>query len=137
MATQKLEWDEKYSVGVVQLDDQHKRMFATINKLLEAISTNTPEVHLGEIIDELLKYKKFHFATEEEYFREFDYEGAEDHIAKHHDFNNKLMSLKEKYPEPTIEFAFELVDFLEDWLINHLMTVDQQYTKCFKEHGLK
>ena len=45
--------------------------------------------------------------------------------------------LKEKYPEPTIDFAFELVDFLEDWLINHLMTVDQKYVKCFHDHGLK
>jgi hemerythrin len=29
------------------------------------------------------------------------------------------------------------MDFLEDWLIDHLMTVDQEYETCFKNHGLK
>ncbi|MFA6476297.1 MAG: bacteriohemerythrin [Candidatus Paceibacterota bacterium] len=137
MSTKKLEWDEKYSVGVQELDDQHKRMFAVINELLEAIETNTPEDHLEHIIKTLVDYKIFHFATEEKYFKEFNYEGTEEHIAKHHEFNDKLGSLKEKYPTYNIEFAFALVDFLEDWLINHLMTVDQEYKECFRTHGLK
>lgn len=137
MATQKLEWDDKYSVGVIEIDNQHKRMFAVINDLLEAIETNTPADHLGHIIDELIKYKKFHFATEENYFKEFNYEGTEEHVTKHHEFNEKLEAMRKKHPELTIEFAFDLVDFLEDWLINHLMTLDQAYVKCFHEHGLK
>ncbi len=133
----KLEWEDKYSVGVTEIDDQHKRMFVVINELLDAIHTNTPAEHLGNIIDSLVKYKIFHFATEEKYFKEFNYEETETHIAEHHKFNERLTALKEKYPEPTIDFAFELVDFLEDWLINHLMTVDQKYVKCFHDHGLK
>lgn len=137
MSIKKLQWEEKYSVGVEEIDNQHKKMFAVINELLDAIEMNSPESHLSNIIESLVKYKKFHFETEEKYFKEFNYEEAEDHIAKHKDFNNKLASLKEKYPENTIEFAFELVDFLEDWLIGHLMITDQRYVKCFQEHGLK
>jgi hemerythrin-like metal-binding protein len=137
MSTKKLVWADEYSVGVEELDNQHKRMFVVINELLDAIDTNTTADHLGNIIDSLIKYKIFHFSTEEKYFKEFNYEGAEDHIAKHHEFNDKLTALKEKHPEYTVEFAFELVDFLEDWLIEHLMVVDQKYTKCFNDHGLK
>ena len=33
--SKKLEWEDKYSVGVEEIDSQHKRMFATINELLE------------------------------------------------------------------------------------------------------
>ena len=137
MSIKKLEWEEKYSVEVEEIDNQHKRMFAVINELMDLISTNTPEEHLGEITDGLINYKKFHFATEEKYFKEFNYEGAEEHIQKHKEFNDKLSLLREKYPKNTIDFAFELVDFLEDWLINHLMVVDQKYKECFHEHGLK
>jgi hemerythrin len=137
MATKKLEWDDKYSVGVEEIDNQHKRMFSVINELLDAIADNSTEEHLGHIIESLVQYKIFHFETEEKYFKEFNYDGAEDHIDKHRVFNEKLVALKEKYPNYTIEFAFELVDFLEDWLINHLMVVDQKYVKCFHEHGLK
>lgn len=130
-------WEEKYSVGVVEIDNQHKRMFSVINELLDAINTNTTTEHLGNIIESLVKYKIFHFETEEKYFRDFDYEEAKEHTVKHHEFNDKLEVLKQKYPEYSVEFAFELVDFLEDWLINHLMVVDQKYVKCFAEHGLK
>ncbi|MCX6793099.1 MAG: bacteriohemerythrin [Candidatus Falkowbacteria bacterium] len=137
MATNKLEWEEIYSVGVEELDNQHKRMFVVINELLEAINTNTPKDHLGNIIESLVKYKIFHFSTEEKYFKEFNYDGAEEHIKKHQEFNDKLTALKEKYSDYSIEFAFELVDFLEDWLINHLLVVDQKYKECFSSHGLK
>ena len=136
MATQRLNWDEKYSVEVEEIDNQHKKMFAVINELLEAIHTNTPEEHLGQIIEALVQYKIFHFETEEKYFREFNYEGTEEHVVRHHEFNEKLTALKEKYPTYTIEFAFALVDFLEDWLLDHLMTMDQGYRECFKTHGL-
>jgi hemerythrin-like metal-binding protein len=137
MSTNKLVWEDKYSVGVAELDSQHQRMFTVINELLDAINTNTTSDHLEHIIDSLVKYKIFHFQTEEKYFKDFNYDGAEEHIARHHEFNDKLTALKEKHSEYTVEFAFELVDFLEDWLINHLMTIDQKYKKCFAEHGLK
>lgn len=137
MEVKKLEWKDDYSVDVKILDDQHKQMFATINELLEAINTNTPKERMKSIIDNLIKYKLFHFETEEKYFKEFNYDGAEEHIAKHHEFNEKLNALIAKHSEVSLEFAFELIDFLEDWLISHLMIMDQGYKKCFKEHGLE
>lgn len=137
MSTKKLEWEQKYSVGVEELDNQHKLMFVTINELLDAINENKTEEHLGHIIESLVKYKTFHFATEEKYFKQFNYEESEEHILKHREFNEKLTALKEKYPSYTVEFAFELVDFLEDWLINHLMVEDQKYKECFTLNGLK
>lgn len=137
MTPTKLEWNEVYSVGVEEIDNQHKKMFAVINELLEAIETNSSEEHLGNIIESLVQYKMFHFATEEKYFTEFNYEGAQEHINKHQDFNKRLKELEGKFPKYTIEFAYALVDFLEDWLIDHLMVMDQKYKKCFHEHGLK
>lgn len=137
MSLKRLEWEEKYSVGVEEIDNQHKQMFETINELLESIDNGTTEEHIGNVIDSLVKYKMIHFATEEKYFKEFNYEGAEEHIANHGEFSKKLDLLKEKYKTTSVEFAFELVDFLEDWLIYHLSNTDQMYVNCFKSHGLK
>jgi hemerythrin len=137
MSTQKLIWDDKYSVGVEEIDKQHQHMFNTINNLLDVISTNSPKEKLDEVISGLVEYKKYHFETEEKYFREFDYEGREEHEAKHNEFTKNFLALRAQYPENNIEFAFKLIDFLEDWLIDHLITMDQKYVKCFHEHGLK
>ncbi len=133
----KLEWEESYSVQVKEIDDQHKKLFATINELIDSIYEQTTKEHLNGIIDSLIIYKRFHFATEVRYFKEFNYSGAQDHINKHNMFNEKLDAIQKEFGADTVTFAFKLVDFLEDWLIQHLMTVDQQYVPCFKEHGLK
>jgi len=137
MSDLRLIWAEEYSVGVEELDNQHKRMFTVINELLDAIDTNTTAEHLGNIIDSLIKYKIFHFSTEERYFKEYNYDGAGEHMAKHKEFNDKLTVMKEKFPEYNTEFALELADFLEGWLIDHLMIIDKKYTDCFHAHGLK
>lgn len=135
--TKKLEWSEEYSVGVKLIDDQHKKMFEVINQLVDTLSSKPTKEKLGEIIKALLEYKKFHFATEEKYFDEFNYEGAEEHKAAHIKFGERLSEISTKYGDDTIGLAYELVDFLEDWLLDHLMTEDQKYKECFLSHGLR
>lgn len=137
MSIKKLEWDEQYSVGVAEIDNQHQLMFKTINELFEAINNKITAEKINSIIESLINYKIYHFATEEKYFKEFAYENATEHIAKHQEFNKKIEQLSGKYHKNSIDLAFELVDFLEDWLVDHLMIEDQKYINCFKEHGLK
>lgn len=133
----KLEWEEKYSVGVKLLDDQHKKMFTTINSLIEILSGSPDEGKISEIINSLLEYKKFHFATEEKYFEEFKYEGTAEHIATHVLFGEKLKIIQENNKNSLITLTYELIDFLEDWLIDHLLTEDQKYKECFLKNGLR
>ncbi len=133
----KLEWEDKYSVGVQLIDNQHKSMFDTINLLIDMLSDPSNKGKLDEVIKRLVEYKRFHFATEEKYFDEFNYVDAEEHRAKHREFNDKLEEMVKKNEGDSMSLAYELVDFLEDWLLDHLMVVDQKYVSCFHEHGLK
>lgn len=134
----KLIWEDRFSVGVQELDDQHKHLFATINELLEVLTQKGQEGRMAEILESLETYKKLHFATEEKYFKDFQFEGAEEHIAKHHEFSERINEMAASAQAiHTPEFAFKLIDFLEDWLIEHIMYTDQKYVQCFHEHGLK
>lgn len=133
----KLVWDEKYSVGVELIDNQHKRMFETINQLVSVVTDKPTPEKLAPMLKALLEYKQFHFATEEKYFRDFNYEGAEEHIKAHALFAEKLAMIQEQNKDNMTVMTYELLDFLEDWLLDHLMTVDQEYVECFHTHGLK
>jgi len=133
----KLEWDKKYSVDIMEIDNQHKRMFATINELIGAIDDNTLKENLDGVINQLYQYKKYHFAVEEKYFKEFNYEETDEHIAEHKMFGERIDAIRKEFAGDSLKLAFELVDYLEDWLIEHIMTVDQKYKECFKSHGLK
>lgn len=137
MSQPKLVWKPQYSVKVEQIDSQHKKMFETINLLIDAVSGPIAKEQIDSIIKSLVEYKQYHFATEEKYFEEFHYEGTEDHKAKHREFSDRLEQITKESNGDSMIFAFKLVDFLEDWLIDHLMDTDQKYVACFQEHGLK
>ena len=132
-----LEWREEYSVGVALIDEQHRNLFRMINELIDVINAVPTTERIAPILKGLIEYKQKHFATEEGYFHQFNFEGAEEHIAEHRKFNETLEQLKKKNEEDVIELAFELVDFLEDWLINHLLNTDRKYIECFHANGLR
>ncbi len=131
----KLLWSEEYSVNVKELDAQHQQIFSIINELIEQISKEPNEEKIKQIIARILDYKKYHFTTEEKYFSEFGFEGAIEHEEKHRLFNAKIDEIT-KSGKDTVGITFDLIDFLEDWLVEHIMTVDRKYIKCFNEHGL-
>ncbi|MEI6228443.1 MAG: bacteriohemerythrin [Candidatus Saccharibacteria bacterium] len=131
-----IEWQQDYSVGVALIDEQHKHFVGILNKLYETIqSAKTKE--LATITTELVKYTKTHFDTEEKYFKEFKYEYTDEHIAEHKRLIGKVGEFLENNGENHLIRSFELLEFLEDWLVGHLATMDKSYTKCFNEHGLK
>ena len=85
----------------------------------------------------MVDYKVEHFKTEEDYFKQFKFEGAKEHIKEHKDFNEKLKSLKKRH-ETTLEpVSVDVMLFLKDWLLDHIKVTDMKYVDCFKEHGLK
>jgi hemerythrin-like metal-binding protein len=130
-------WKEKYSVHVQEIDQQHKQLVKLIFELFNSINKQATKEKLGSILDELVKYASYHFATEEKYFDTFDYEGKEEHVNEHRKFADKVVDFQKKYLNHEVEISFELIDFLEDWLLNHLIESDQKYIRCFMEHGLK
>jgi len=61
----------------------------------------------------------------------------EEHKEKHRLFTEKLDKLVLQSKGDSMALAFALVDYLEDWLLDHLITEDQKYVTCFREHGLR
>jgi len=130
-------WENIYNTNIEVIDNQHKAYVATLNKLYEAIELPESIDKLNEIFQRLADYIHFHFATEEKYFAEFNYEGATEHIAAHNKFKRQIAEYQGKLSRGEIDFTNDLVEYLDDWLANHVMDLDRKYIICFKEHGLK
>jgi hemerythrin len=130
-------WKEEYSVQVAEIDNQHKRLFETINILYNIINSQKLNVDLKTVFDRLIEYGVVHFDNEEEYFEEFDYEETENHLIEHNKYREKLNIFYNNYIKGDTSILFELIDFLEDWWVGHVTTIDRRYINCFREHGLK
>jgi hemerythrin-like metal-binding protein len=131
------EWSEDYSVHSDLIDGQHKQLFKIIFELFEAINNQSTKEKIGETLASLVEYTGYHFGTEENYFKLFEYENAEEHIREHKKFADKIQELQKRYVSHEVEVSFELIDFLEDWLVTHIHDTDQKYVTCFTTHGLK
>jgi hemerythrin len=131
-------WKKEYKLGFSIIDEQHERFVDTLNKIYSAAYEAGKNDALLEIFEDLCKYINEHFNTEEKYFGEFDYENSEEHKALHREFNAKIEEFKLSYfsDDDKLKIITEIVNFLEDWLFNHLANEDKKYVKCFQKHGL-
>ena len=132
-----LSWKENYSVKVAKIDKEHQKLVGLINELHSAMMERKGKEVLGKIIDELAKYTITHFATEEKYFDKFNYPDTAAHKKEHNDFVAKVSDFQKGFDRGQIMLSMDVMNFLKDWLVNHIQGTDQKYSEYFNKHGLK
>jgi hemerythrin len=131
-----IKWKDEYSVGIKEIDDQHKYFIALLNDLYSAVCSNKGRQELQDLFQEVSDYAEKHFSTEEKYFDEFNYDGAEEHKMKHQEMRDEIKKIKNQEGGNEIDFYGNIVYFLKDWLEDHFEKMDQEYEECFAKHGL-
>jgi hemerythrin len=131
------QWDEKYSLGIKSIDNQHKELFLHLNKLLEAMKQGQANEVIDQVILEVERYAIIHFQKEEFFFKRFNFPSSDEHIKEHQEFTNKVSGLKADLKSGKITMTFELLSFLKEWIDHHILVVDKQYSECFRQNGLQ
>jgi hemerythrin len=132
-----IEWDDdSMSVNVQEIDQQHKQLVKLINELHDAMRERKTKDTLGKIIQGLIDYTGSHFATEEKYFDAFGYPEADAHKATHQEFVAKVMVFQTGFTEGRLLLSLDVMNFLREWLVDHIMGDDHRYGPFFNEHGL-
>jgi len=132
-----IEWTEQMSVGVQEIDEQHKKLVNMLNQLFESMQKGKSSHILKTIIHELVEYTKVHFATEEKYFHQFGYAEKDAHITEHENFVATLENFISDYNSGKIGVSSGLLRFLRKWLFAHIMGSDKKYTNLLIQNGVK
>ena len=134
-----MEWTEEYSVDIVKIDDQHKKLIGIINELYEALSIEgSKKEAINKVIGELYDYTKYHFSAEEELMRKFSYPQYINHKSAHDNFIMKVVEFQDEYRQGRVLIlSVELIQFVRDWLFKHILTVDKQYSSFFNQQGVR
>ncbi len=131
-------WDQNYSVGVAEIDEQHKKIITIINQLYQLFSEKKMDADINPTFEELVSYADIHFSTEERYFELCNYEKRGSHIEMHNKYREEVQELKNKYENEKSEaIFFEVTNFLREWWVWHITKADQDYVDCFHKYGLK
>ena len=122
------EWSDELSVGVPSIDRQHKVLIGLINDLHNAMEAGTGAGEAKSVLKQLINYAKAHFIYEESLFMRYDYPATHEHLASHRNIEAKLAELKEKSSASDFDISQELMNFLKNWLNNHILKEDMGYS---------
>lgn len=123
------EMKDEYLTGIPQIDEEHTRLFELAEsayQLMQDEYVHDKYDELVSILDELKDYTKTHFAHEEEYMESIDYQAIFIQRAQHKKFIEKLECINyEDVDENQEETISDILSFLTDWLINHIVKLDK------------
>lgn len=131
----RITWSDTFSVGVAELDDQHKRLVRMINRLIDEQKTLTKPETIAELITEMTDYTLEHFRAEEYLMAEYGYERLAQHVEVHQDFIKKTQGFMAVPAGPNL-LSKALLEFLKSWLVGHILHEDMQYKTLFQLKGV-
>jgi len=150
-------WHTIFSVNSEIIDTQHKMLIDLINQLYDAIKhqTNTStieDIFNNEVSDQtnnntiedmlncLIDYTIIHFSFEENLMKKHNFPEREtvEHKKAHEKFTQFILAEQKKLKssDDTV-IGEEVLDFLKDWLLNHIMKVDRKLGDFLSEKPIK
>jgi hemerythrin len=120
-------WHEEYSIGVAEVDAQHKELLRNIRKLSDSFSEGR-KLDVQEVLKFLADYAVHHFNTEAVLMRDSNYPFAAQHNREHQTFVKYFTKLCQEIElsEPNSAYVtFRIQLLLVDWLINHTTKTDR------------
>jgi hemerythrin len=118
-----LEWKDSYGVGHSRLDRQHRELVNLLNQFSDAVGEGRAAAAQNQALDRLLRYTGQHFAFEESELRRAGYPGLAAHKREH----DRLLARVADFSAGKSGRKPQLVQFLEQWLVDHIRKSDQAY----------
>ncbi len=135
VARRYLTWDDKLSVGISAIDEDHKQLISYINMLQTAVMYPVGDSYERQALDNVVEYTRYHFQREEELMLEFAYPDFEAHKKTHESMIAKVNELMQRYEKDREGTIGDLTRFLKSWLINHIAGTDQEYSEYLISKG--
>jgi len=130
-------WNESYSVKVGSLDTQHQKLFSIMNRLHEAMSVAKGQTQVKAVLQELIDYTTTHFAAEEAALEKQGYPTLAGRKAEHKALLEKVRGYQKEYMEGKTGMAASLLQFLVEWLKQHIQQTDKEYSQFLNDHGVR
>jgi len=126
------QWQQEYSVGYPQIDEQHKRLFELADELHAAMLAGKGKEILGKILGSLVAYTKAHFATEERLMQAHQYPDYAVHKAAHDGLTSQVIKFQKDFERGRAAMSVDLLQFLKEWLTHHIGETDRKIASFLK-----
>jgi hemerythrin-like metal-binding protein len=131
-----IRWGKSLMVNIPTIDEQHKQLVQLMNDLHKSMKKRESTQAMERILDRLVDYTVMHFSTEEQFFKQYDYPEREQHAAIHKKLVARVGDFQKKFKSGDATVSMDLMDFLKDWLVNHIKGTDMQYAPFLRKKGV-
>ena len=114
------------------MDREHAVLIEYINTLQSLVDGNSSRQLVGQVLEGLIQYTKTHFYVEEELMYAFTYPDYINHMQAHEKFKQTMQQLSSQFKQGETDITDELMDFLKDWLVNHIQKIDRKLADYLK-----
>ncbi|HYG85749.1 MAG TPA: bacteriohemerythrin [Azospirillum sp.] len=128
------QWTEVLSVGVGQIDEEHKHFIRLLDRFNHSETRGLPESELYAMLAEVMLYTEEHFTNEEALMQAAGYPFVNEHRMQHDLAENEVHRLASGSASEE-EIRKILGRFLLNWLILHIQSADRKFGLWLKEQG--
>lgn len=132
-----INWNASLSVKIGSIDAQHQKLVSIINALNEAMLQGKGKAVLGAILADLAKYTAEHFHHEETLMTQAAYPKFAEHKAEHKRLVEQVEQLARDFESGSTGISVSVMNFLSDWLRNHIMGRDMDYIASMQAKGIR
>ncbi len=122
-----LSWRMKYRVGVDQIDEEHRYLFALINEFHDGHLGGAQRHALQRILNRLVQYAETHFRHEEAIMQAEGYPIYAAHCKLHEELYLTIYRLSEDLASGSLRVDMDTVRFIRSWLVSHIAQHDLQF----------
>ncbi len=127
--TTKIQWHDRFNIGVESVDKAHQRLFSIVNKMVNYDEEDEKgrQWVCAEGIKYFKNYTLRHFADEEAYMQSINYSGYAVHKRVHDDLKEKTLPALEKdmvESDYSVESVQHFLGICIGWLTGHIMLED-------------
>jgi len=127
------DWSKSYELDIPQIDTQHKELVRMINDLYSSLKGEGSAESVNQTLSQLLRYVDVHFDTEERAMQELGYPDFNVHHQMHEYLRRRVFDLEKDQLQGRNIATFELLNFLVDWLKNHIAQEDMQFGQYLRK----
>lgn len=128
---QPLQWKAAMATGIAAVDAEHQQLLEIFNRTARAQARGATREDVNAILSSLARYTRHHFRVEARLMRQWEVDSRHRamHLRAHETFRGFLRQASAAVDNHAAEVALDLLAFLAQWLLHHIMEVDQRMAR--------
>lgn len=130
MISENMKWDNAYSLGIKNIDEQHKQLFEIVSKIFSLQESRDVKENIRTILHELHDYIKVHFKDEEEFMKNIGYPDLEYHHLLHIQLAKSVSNILQD-PSRLDIIQTKMRVIAKRALIDHILEEDSKFQQYY------